>query len=371
MTQTPQAESISLFFKNEQSDKEYHVHLKEKGVGWIVEIQYAKRGSGLRSALKTKDPLDFDKAKAAYDKIVQGQLKEGYTPSEGGQAYQDTPLEKQFTGVIPQLLNVIEEKDFDSILTDPNWMLEVKFDGQNLLLRKGATVEGINRTGILVAIPKAFDEALMSHPCTSCLIAGEWLGARFAAFDLLELNNVDLRGLPAQERKARLDQLVLQLPEETFIRVEAAFTEEAKRHMHDSVLDGGGEGVVAKRIDAPYTPGRPNSGGTQLKRKFVESATVKVIGHHATKRSVLVGTTNTQGVMVKRGWVTIPVNHEIPAVGAIAEVIYLYIAGVGGALYQPNYKGIRNDVGEEACVCSQLKIKAEVLLVAPKVRMRV
>ena len=38
------------------------------------------------------------------------------------------------------------------------------------------------------------------------------------------------------------------------------------------------EGVVFKEIDAPYSPGRPNSGGPQLKFKFVESASFVVTG---------------------------------------------------------------------------------------------
>ena len=36
------------------------------------------------------------------------------------------------------------------------------------------------------------------------------------------------------------------------------------------------EGVVFKRLDAPYTPGRPNSGGNQLKHKFYATCSAVV-----------------------------------------------------------------------------------------------
>lgn len=369
--QTPQAESITLFFRNDSSDKEYRIHLKERDAGWIVEIQFGKRGSNLRAALKTKDPLEFAAAKKAYDKILAEQLKDAYTPSETGRAYQDTPREKEFTGVGLQLLNPIEEKDFDKCVKGDEWMLEEKFDGERLAMRlKDGVVEGINRSGIRVAVPKHFEQALLASGATSCLIDGEGLGDRYAAFDIMELDGGDLRGLGAKSRKAILDKLVAKLPEESFIRVETAFTEADKQALHDLVKAREGEGVVAKRVDSIYEPGRPNSGGNQLKRKFLESATVQVLGHHKTKRSVSVGTCDASGKVVDRGSVTIPTNHQIPGVGSIVEVIYMNVAGLGGALYQPIYKGPRTDVGLEACGCSQLKFKAEGPATAPKARMR-
>lgn len=361
MSQSPTPESIALYFQQGSSDKEYQVHLKEDSakMGWLVEIQYGKRGSALRSALKTKDPIPFTLAKSTYDKVVMGQLKDGYTPSGSGQAYQDTPREKLFTGVIPQLLNSVDEADFGPYYTDPAWMLQEKFDGQRLMLRKSSSgVEGINRDGLLVAVPSSFAAQLASLASTSCLLDGEWLGDRFAAFDLLELDGADLRPLPAKERKARLDKLVASLDESVFIRVTTAFTEQEKHAMHDQVRSALGEGVVGKRVDSPYTPGRPNSGGAQIKRKFVESATVVVRAQHATKRSISVCTRGADGSEVERGSVTIPANYAIPPVGAIVEVQYLY-AYRDGSLYQPVYKGPRVDQGIDACVCSQLKFKSD------------
>ncbi len=43
-----------------------------------------------------------------------------------------------------------------------------------------------------------------------------------------------------------------------------------------------------KEIDAPFSPGRPNSGGSQLKFKFVETASFIVVGINKA-RSVTLG----------------------------------------------------------------------------------
>jgi bifunctional non-homologous end joining protein LigD len=58
------------------------------------------------------------------------------------------------------------------------------------------------------------------------------------------------------------------------------------------------------------------------------------------------------------GNVTIPPNKDVPAVGSVIEVRYLY-AYEGGSLYQPTYKGVRDDVDTEECRMNQLIYKKE------------
>ena len=71
--------------------------------------------------------------------------------------------------------------------------------------------------------------------------------------------------------------------------------------------------MVFKRIDSPYIPGRPNSGGDQLKYKFVQSASVIVTGKNG-KRSVKIGLLHGER-MVGAGNVTIPPGEKIPEEG--------------------------------------------------------
>lgn len=358
--------SVALFFQQGSSDKEYHVHLKSAESDlWLVEIQYGKRGSALRSALKTKDPIERSKAEALYEKIVAEQLRQGYTAESSGIAFQSTPRQALFTGILPQLLNPIDEAQFESILSDDDWILQEKFDGQRLLLRWEKNIlTGINRDGLAVAVPQAFETACSQLDASSFVLDAEWLGDRLAVFDLLELDGVNLRSKGALQRKLDLD-ILLRDALDVFIPVITAVGEKAKRELYETVRSRNGEGVVGKLADAPYEPGRPNSGGNQLKRKFVESATVRVSQAHPTKRSVSMELLNEEGQWVDVGSVTIPVNHSIPQSGQIVEVYYLY-AYRGGSLYQPVYKGPRSDQGEAACSMGQLKYKADGPATAPK-----
>lgn len=84
--------------------------------------------------------------------------------------------------------------------------------------------------------------------------------------------------------------------------------------------------------------------------------------------SAVVAQVNRQRSVVLRlldheGWqpvgnVTIPANHQVPAVGAVVEVRYLY-AYRDGSLYQPVYLGERSDVRQDECGVSQLKFKRD------------
>ncbi len=118
--------------------------------------------------------------------------------------------------------------------------------------------------------------------------------------------------------------------------------------------------MVFKEIDAPASPGRPNSGGAQLKYKFVETASFIVIGINA-KRSVRLGLYDLHAdgpELVCSGNVTIPPNHPMPAMKDVVEVKYLYAFRESGSVYQPVYGGKRDDIPRNECLTTQLKYKA-------------
>jgi len=125
--------------------------------------------------------------------------------------------------------------------------------------------------------------------------------------------------------------------------VETAYSKSEKQKLFERLKSENREGIVFKNKDAPYTHGRPSSGGNQLKYKFYNTATFIVASHTEGKRSV--GLELVSGVENKKvfmGKVTIPPNKEIPTPGELVEVRYLY-AYRGGAVYQPIYLGKRND----------------------------
>ena len=58
------------------------------------------------------------------------------------------------------------------------------------------------------------------------------------------------------------------------------------------------------------------------------------------------------------GKCSIPSNHAIPKIDQLVEVEYLY-AYREGSLFQPVFKGCRDDLTAEEANISQLKYKAE------------
>ena len=139
--------------------------------------------------------------------------------------------------------------------------------------------------------------------------------------------------------------------------VGTAISPDDKIAMFINLRQSNREGAVLKEIDASFSSGRPNSGGTQLKYKFVESASFIVTARNA-KRSVTLGLFDGNE-LVSTGNVTIPPNHEIPAKGEVVEVRYLYAFRESGSIYQSVYFGKRGDIPASECVTDQLKYKTE------------
>jgi len=75
-----QSESVSLYFNEGSSDKEYHAQLESHDGGWTVNFQYGRRGSALRAESKTPQPLPYEEAKKIYDKVIREKLGKGYRP---------------------------------------------------------------------------------------------------------------------------------------------------------------------------------------------------------------------------------------------------------------------------------------------------
>jgi bifunctional non-homologous end joining protein LigD len=147
------------------------------------------------------------------------------------------------------------------------------------------------------------------------------------------------------------------------ISLVASYTQEAvKRRFLERSREDKIEGVVFKDMQAPYIPGRPNSGGAQRKFKFVATASVVVTNVNA-RRSVQIGIVEDDSV-VPAGNVTIPVDHDIPSIGDIVEVRYLYAFKESGSLFQSVYLGVRDDLELKDCCVSQLKWKRAEELVA-------
>lgn len=347
------SENITLYFKQGSSDKIYTVTLEEAGNSrFTVNFAYGRRGATLTTGTKTKTPVEYAAAKKIYDKLVKSKTSKGYAPGEEGPQYVHTDADTKDTGIQCQLLNFIEESQVAAYICDDDWWAQEKYDGKRMLLRKTDAVTAINRRGLSVGAP---DTILASAGSVDqmYLADGEAVGETLFVFDLLEIEKTNIRSQPYRQRLSHLEKLGLS---GSLVIVETAKTQEEKQHLYDRLRTSGGEGIVFKKHSAPYTAGRPNSGGNQVKFKFYATASVFVTKLNE-KSSVAVAVIDGEE-RVEVGNVTIPPNRDIPAVNAVIEVRYLY-AYQGGSLYQPVYIGVRDDLSIEDCVISQLKYKQE------------
>jgi bifunctional non-homologous end joining protein LigD len=345
-----------LYYREGSSDKVYHAVIEPQGEGFVVNIAYGRRGSTMSTGTKTQAPVDHETATRIFTKLVNEKKAKGYTEGPDGTPYQNKPKEDRATGILPQLLNPIDEQEVKRLLKDPYWAMQEKFDGRRVMLRKQLdNITAINRRGLTIGFASSI--GISAQKITSNFtMDGECVGDVFYAFDLLDWDGEDYRTKPYSRRLVQLSSLLLNRPTVTHIEFVQTATDPAnKERMFRHLQSERREGVVFKRLGAPYTPGRPNSGGNQLKHKFYATCSA-VVSNLNDKRSVGLRLLNGNG-WIPVGNVTIPPNFKVPVVGEVVECRYLYGFKESNALYQPVYLGVRKDVEPHECVLSQLKYK--------------
>ena len=347
--------STTLYCREGNSDKVYQAAIEPAGDRHIVTIAYGRRGATLQTGIKTPNPVTLEEAQKIHAKLVASKLSKGYTPAEDGTPYQTTGNEGRDSGIRPQLLNPVDVSELPRLLADTRHVLQEKHDGRRMLVRRHlGEVIGINRRGLHVALPEPIAAAALALP-VDCLIDGEAVGDVLHAFDLLEIAGHDVRQRGYLNRFAGLLRL---LGPDDAIRPVSTVTEPAdKEAMFQTLRATGSEGVVFKDMDSTFTAGRPSSGGSQLKFKFVTSASFIVAGINRQRSVALVLLNGSE--RVPAGNVTIPANHDIPQMGTVVEVRYLHAFRQSGSIYQPVYLGPRDDIPVDDCAVSQLKFKAE------------
>jgi bifunctional non-homologous end joining protein LigD len=149
-----------------------------------------------------------------------------------------------------------------------NWVHEIKLDGFRVLVRKAeGKVRVLTKSGadfsrrfplIVAAVASLRAKSVTIDGEAVCFTAGEqdfdklWNGgsdAILCAFDLLELNGVDFCDQPLLKRKARLQKLI-----EGNIEFVHHIQGDGQA-IFDHACRMGLEGIVSKRIDAPYRQG--------------------------------------------------------------------------------------------------------------------
>ena len=183
------------------------------------------------------------------------------------------------------------------------WLHEIKWDGYRLLaMRKGAQVRIYSRNQLPWAerVPE-LREAPLQLDVDAVVLDGELIaggGTRedfnllqrilsgrdqgaigFVAFDLLHLDGVELGDCPLVERKRLLAELLAQPP--SHLSFSSHVTGNGPLAFDEAVA-AGFEGIISKRADAAYQPGRSDA---WRKVKAQASEEFAVVGHTPPKGS--------------------------------------------------------------------------------------
>jgi bifunctional non-homologous end joining protein LigD len=346
-------EKTSLYFKEGSSDKEYHVQLD----GGTVMVQYGRRGNALTSITKCQD-IDPVKAMKIYRQLVNEKTAKGYRPGDNGTQYA-TPVNPDQTGYVPQLLNEVEEETAKQLYRDDQWLMQEKEDGRNIgIIYHNRRVVAANKKGLAISIPEKIIKVIESTFSDDITFCGELVGDVFKVWDVIHFLH-PLSEATCLQRYNILKTLIDIIPGNSIQITKTAITQEEKIALFNEMRKVSAEGVVFKRKDSLYKPGRPNSGGDQIKYKFRATCSVVAGEQNEGKRSVEMWIYDSL-IRVHVGNVTIYPNQDIPKIGQVMEVKYLY-AFKGGSLFQPVYKGPRDDVHADECQISQLKYKRELV----------
>ncbi len=359
-------EQTLMFCPTNAGGKEYLAQLIDNRDGtYTAQASFGPKGN-LRSVAVQAESVSLEVAFKAYNKVIKSKRN-------GSSIYsivsQSTPTEAVIASPVrevtalygAQLLNSIETEDEAlELYSTGRYVLQQKMDGDRMsLLLKNQQVKAYNRKGQERGCPDALKEALTSIAIDGEMyIDGEIVGDVFYAFDLLYCGNASCASLSYKKRFDLLKDMVraYKLGSKQFKIVLSTFPSQlfAGKAFLTNIKTFNGEGVVLKELEAPYSQGRPNSGGSQLKYKFQESSTC-IVTQTNNQRSVALALLNHLGEELSVGNVSVPANQEIPKAGDLVEVRYLYKFEGSGSLYQPVLLGKRSDIDRSECTLAQVR----------------
>lgn len=285
--------------------------LKLHGLWTLVKL---KKGDKEWLLIKERDGYESASGPLpAEESVLSGltveDLKAGRTPTDDIRAELErlgVPKREVRGEAAPLMLAESRDKPF----SDPAWLFELKLDGYRLLaLRSSGPPRLFSRNGndLAFSFPEV-SRAVGALPSSRLLLDGEVVAldesgrpsfqrlqqrakltraldirraavenpVTFFAFDLLALDDFDVRPLPLAKRKALLRKL---LPQAGLIRFLDHFEGEGEV-LYQQVRKLGLEGIVAKRADSAYRAGRSSS---WIKIRTRRSDDFVVVGFSAPK----------------------------------------------------------------------------------------
>lgn len=192
----------------------------------------------------------------------------------------------------PKPMLAVSGQPFDS----PDWIFEPKIDGTRCLaLISSGAARLFNRRGLDITYRYPELEGALAGSCDSCILDGEItvfaegkpsfhslaqrdhqmekmridylsqaLPASYVVFDMLYASGKSLLDLPLRERKQILPQ---ELQERGNVSIIDSFPARGVDYF-SAALKMGIEGVMAKRLDSPYQPGKRSPDWIKIKKSL-------------------------------------------------------------------------------------------------------
>lgn len=258
-----------------------------------------------------------------------------------------------------QLLTAIHDGErAATVLLDPNYAVQQKFDGKRILLHiERNCITADNRNGLACPIsPEVIKEAKAFSLLAPIILDGEWIREikSFQTFDLLELGGTDTKPLPFKTRQAHLQQVFQTIKARSLQLARTEYEQEGKVSLLQRIHDAQLEGIVLKHVDSPYKLDRQ---ATEFKYKFTAVSSFLVTKLHSPKQSVAIAVFDSNGKLVPSGDVKIRNSRFKLAEGMVIDVRYSHAFPQSNLVFQPRMISIRDDLQPEACVISQLRYK--------------
>ncbi len=332
-TYEPRGDAVKDYRKG---DLKFELHGQRLAGSWVLARMSGKTGDGQKNWLliKKKDEHARSKQEAAAwleaqdTSVASGRTMRQIADSTDGPAAMDQrdaemseervniaeldgarlmPLAEAYQPQLAKLQKVTPRGDA--------WVHEIKFDGYRLILRKeGQTVRVLTRnqhdwtdrflrlakavrglaadTAVLDGEAVVLDEqgvsrfGLLQKALGDSAKRGRGFRAgptnkrndnaiRFYAFDLLYLDGHDLQRCPLTTRKRVLSRLITQADSPTLLYSD--HLEGSGRAFHQQACGHDLEGIISKRRDATYEPGR--RAGSWIKSKCTRRQEFVIIGY--------------------------------------------------------------------------------------------
>lgn len=278
-----------------QGKLHFRLHGARMKGGWALVRMRPRNGEKRENWLLIKEKDDF--AGRSADALVN-KYRTSVTTGRAMRAIAgDKPAAKaeRHSKPLPKFRKVQLATLRDAPPEGEGWQHEAKFDGYRCLMAVGKggvrlyTRNGkdwSDRFGTLCEPAAALD-------CDAALIDGEVIAGggggdfstlqkalkegdplTFYAFDCLHLDGSDLTDQPLSDRRAALEGLFQGLPPRGPLRLSPVIEGEGAAAL-EAMCRAGGEGIVSKRIDAPYRGERTRG---WIKSKCVQAAELVIAG---------------------------------------------------------------------------------------------